>query len=288
MYFTQRASIYVLLSIWCTSILISVPYLWLADYLTDPNQCHLNMDKFHLVYIYSMNTLFVFIPTISLTVLYLIIIAKIKKIGKNSYTNDSTSNITSKTDLNSIYNNEKKIIYRKSSACFFENKNNKRNAKLRSSNSSMNPPKIKIVFKKYPSEHGTPREKIYLIPNKMLNKSIEIDSKITAVDSKSNGRKLSFTIILTVTFFCCQLPIRIFICWANWKNTFSPVLIDENKTENIESYYHVDLISRSTTLMYYLHCVSNPIIYNIFSFKFRKAFLFVVKNLFSFKKISQY
>lgn len=285
-FFTKKTSAYVLVSIWCTSILISMPYLWMANYITDPKQCHLNMEKFHLVYVYSINILFIFIPTLSLTVLYIIMIVKIKKISKNFYSSDNPSNITTKTDLNSNFNNEKILIHRQSSACYFESNNKKlkssKHVKLHKNNDTISPPKLKVVFKKYPhrnSERQSSRERIYLIQNKISINNNEIDEN----DSKSNVRKLSFTIVLTVVFFCCQLPIRIFICWANWKNNFSPILMDDHETESTEDFYHIDLISRSTTLIYFLHCVSNPIIYNALSIKFRNAFIFIVKNLFSFK-----
>jgi hypothetical protein len=210
-------------------------------------------------------------------------IVKIKKVGKNFYSSDNPSNITTKTDLNSNFNKEKILIHRQSSACNFDHNNKKlkssKHVKLPKNNDNISPPKLKVVFRKYPhrnSERRSSRERINLIQNKISINNNENDEN----DSKSNVRKLSFTIILTIVFFCCQLPIRIFICWANWKNNFSPILMDEHDIESREYFYLTDFISRSTTLIYFLHCVSNPIIYNALSVKFRNAFIFTVKNLF--------
>jgi len=96
-----------------------------------------------------------------------------------------------------------------------------------------------------------------------------------------NTSKFNFTIVIsfvTLAFFCCQLPCRIFLLWSYLKHYFAPPLIQitENGEEPItvkNDLFYINLISNLSTLIYFLHCISNPIIYNILSIKFRKAFL---------------
>lgn len=94
--------------------------------------------------------------------------------------------------------------------------------------------------------------------------------------------KFNFTIVIsfiTLIFFCCQLPCRAFLLWSYLKHYFAPpppLTVTETGEEPItlkNDLFYINLVSHLTTLIYFLHCISNPIIYNILSIKFRKAFL---------------
>lgn len=96
-----------------------------------------------------------------------------------------------------------------------------------------------------------------------------------------NTSKFNFTIVIsfvTLAFFCCQLPCRIFLLWSYLKHYFAPPLMDAETSgasviEKENDLFYINLISHLSTFIYFLHCISNPIIYNILSIKFRKAFL---------------
>jgi hypothetical protein len=72
-------------------------------------------------------------------------------------------------------------------------------------------------------------------------------------------------------FFCCHLPIRIFIFWSYIANYLSPIVLNEANAINNFRVRLTDLISNIATLIYFLHTISNPIIYNFSSIKFRIA-----------------
>ena len=78
--FNERNSIIALLLIWLIAILISMPFLWMVDFIENPYQCQLNMSLLHLIYVIGMNVAFIFIPTIALSILYAFIIKKIKSV----------------------------------------------------------------------------------------------------------------------------------------------------------------------------------------------------------------
>jgi hypothetical protein len=97
--------------------------------------------------------------------------------------------------------------------------------------------------------------------------------------ANKHAGKINFTIILsiiTLCFFLCQLPMRIFLLWSYYKNYASPELISETASSeqiSTDTLFMIDVISNLTTLVYFLHCISNPIIYNLASVKFRKSFV---------------
>lgn len=99
-------------------------------------------------------------------------------------------------------------------------------------------------------------------------------------NSNLNTSKFNFTIVIsfvTLAFFCCQLPCRIFLFWSYLTHYFAPPpLINSNGEEPIavkNDLFMINLIANLTKFIYFLHCISNPIIYNLLSIKFRKAFL---------------
>ena len=91
--------------------------------------------------------------------------------------------------------------------------------------------------------------------------------------------KLKFTIIIstvTIVFFIFQLPVRIFLCWS-YLNHYMSIFVWKDELIDESNFYIVDLISHMTKLIYFMHCISNPIIYNVVSNKFRKAFIQFLK-----------
>ena len=103
---------------------------------------------------------------------------------------------------------------------------------------------------------------------------IQRELKIT---KNVHTNKINVTIlisILTLLFFFCQFPVRILIVWSYVQNYYSPVIIHNEIKYHVTktSSYIVDIFSDLLSLIYFFHCISNPIIYNILSTKFRNAF----------------
>ena len=94
--------------------------------------------------------------------------------------------------------------------------------------------------------------------------------------------KLKFTIVIsmvTLAFFCCQLPVRIFISWSYLTQYF--MIQPEHEEQPVkENLLFIDICLNTTKLIYFFHAISNPIIYNILSRKIRK----VILSLTTFKK----
>ena len=136
-----------------------------------------------------------------------------------------------------------------------------------------------------------------------MNISFDLLNKISLTNISNNltlnshakrvSNKINFTIILsiiTLIFFLCQLPIRIFLLWSfiwlyrnsnEYDFVMDKTLVSLNSSTTSNNYlfsqdsstHLTDIISNITTLIFFLHCISNPIIYNLASAKFRKTFL---------------
>lgn len=76
-------------------------------------------------------------------------------------------------------------------------------------------------------------------------------------------RNIMVLLLVTLLFYCCLLPLRIFLLWAYVNNFLETMVKDINL---------INAIANTVKVIYFLHCISNPIIYNILSTKFRKAF----------------
>ena len=127
-------------------------------------------------------------------------------------------------------------------------------------------------------------------------------SVVTSMNKSTIKNKINHTVavsMVALVFFFCQLPMRAFLLWSYITHTLNdaPAIEIENSMKlnasiiptndnlsmetsfeendsriGVESVHFIDFIAYSTTTIYYLHCVSNPIIYNLISIKFRKAF----------------
>jgi hypothetical protein len=117
----------------------------------------------------------------------------------------------------------------------------------------------------------------------IARRSYKRSTSLQIQQSIKRKKNLNFTIMITIVFFCCQLPIRIFLCWSYLLHYFKPIAMDYNQREDISYIYNINLLSQFTTLIYFLHCISNCIIYNILSIKFRRVFIKSFRNILFFK-----
>ena len=89
----------------------------------------------------------------------------------------------------------------------------------------------------------------------------------------NNNRRFTITIsIVSVVFYCCQLPTRFFLCWS-YANDRIEIIYANIDSQSLESFSSFSILSHTFNFIYFLHCVSNPIIYNLLSSKFRKEFI---------------
>lgn len=312
--FTEKNTKRSLFFIWVLSVCISIPFLFMAEYTKNPDQCQLNMSYAHLIYVLSLNFVFIFVPTIVLGFLYVYIIVKLKNhykqfvLSEENYANSgfrvntnrnystayksarhsSTSSQerasqatrqpidNSKAEKYTVINYEVKPAKK---LCIFCNSSTKKLEKHR-----------KIVFKRYESQssyhEAEKRESNKIVEDsnrlspvrreKSLKKESSINRKSTlASPTKAYNEKLKFTIVnsmVTLAFFCCLLPAKIFLFWSYILHYFFPVPMHDDTVVRDDDLYTINLISYCTSLIYFFHCISNPIIYNISSAKFRSAF----------------
>jgi hypothetical protein len=132
-----------------------------------------------------------------------------------------------------------------------------------------------------------------------LTNRLQRPMSITTATSERSAlsRKINHTIMIlmvAIMFFLCQMPMRIFLLWSYYSSSQQPHINMEHESNdtlfealnitvynrtagndiiNVESYFYITLTAHCTTIIYFLHCVSNPIIYNFVSIKFRKAFI---------------
>ena len=179
-------------------MVVSVPFFWMTEFFKNPNQCFLNVSKNDLAYVFGYNVFLIILPTIGLTIFYLMIIIKLKRRD--------------------------------------------------------------IPFGK-------------ILNLKALNSNPR--SSILAHQKLVRERRLSITLsLISVIFYCCQLPTRLFLCWSYINDTME-IDYEISDAKSLESFNLFNILSHVFALVYFLHCVANPVIYNLLSSKFRKSFMSV-------------
>ena len=209
----------------------------MVEYSTNPNQCQLSADLKDIVYILSYNIIVLFLPAIALTVLYIFIIIKLKKRNRNFCT------VIRLEKYSKSYTSSRGTIDSLYS-----------NNRLDSSSQNI---EDRLSF------------------NKDLScKKISILSRSSLSIQKSNLTIIF--LIMAIVFFCCQLPVRIFQCWSYLHFYTSSKNAGEGVVEQLSELElkFINILSQALSLIYFLHCISNPIIYNIQSSKFRNFLYF--------------
>lgn len=190
----------------------------MTDYITD--QCQLNMELIHIIYVLTLNVIFIFMPAVALIIFYILIIIKLEKHNKlmkehqlqcmNKFEQDTSQSLIKKKE------NEK------------------------SNKSGVNSQE----------------------QNEILN---------TMGDYKAKMRLILITYLKAFLFFSLHLPIKIFIFWSYINYYIHPVDLSEIDHNYDSKIQLTDLLSNIATIIYFLHCISNPIIYNFSSTKFINA-----------------
>lgn len=297
--FSSRNSIFTIVSIWLLASIVSSPFIFMTEYSSVVEQCWLNLSEIKLFYIFLFNIIFIFLPTIALGFLYIYIIINLRKhnrlfsisngqmglrihlrssipLRSNKYEkclNLSVSEIEKLKYAQSLKENKelkskeiKKPLHlwnkKRSRSCSFCFSGSKNNYECRCTKSQ------EIFLKNSNSSKSFTMGKPTNSKNLGFGKIKRLKPRYSAYN------KINFTVVIsliTLIFFCCQLPIRIFILWSNFKQFYSPPMFINNLASNDINL--INIISNLTTSIYFFHCISNPIIYNLLSAKFRRAFL---------------
>ena len=212
---------------------MATPFLWITNYEKSLDECDLDLTFVYLVYIISLNIIFVALPMIVLTYFYVCIIVKSKKNYKSIQKMFASMHI--KKERTSI--SSAKLSRQPSDASSF---------------------KISNIHNMSLSESLYNTEK---------EKSSSSTYKIKTKRQFKSTAKIS---ILTVLSFWCQVPIRLFTCWS-YMSAYSSRL-GQNYYESFigNNYTTIFIYFNISTIVYFLNFVFNCIIYNIFSVEFRK------------------
>ncbi|XP_013401650.1 growth hormone secretagogue receptor type 1 [Lingula anatina] len=79
---------------------------------------------------------------------------------------------------------------------------------------------------------------------------------------RTRKQVITMLIVIVFLFFLFHLPIRVVSLWVVYASK------EEMEALGLEGYYNLLAFAR---IMFYLHCATNPIVYNVVSTKFRMA-----------------
>ena len=219
--------------IWVLGVLMATPFIWITNYEKALDECDLNLTFVYLVYIISLNIIFVVLPMIVLTYFYIGIIIKSKKNYKSIQSMFAPIHIKmEKTSTSS--------------------------ARLSRQPSEVDPLKISNI------------QSMRLRENLDNNDKEKSSSSVFKLKAKQKFKSTAKISILTVLSFWCQVPIRLFTCWS-YTSAYSSKL-GQNYYESFigNNYKTIFIYFNVSTIVYFLNLVFNCIIYNIFSVEFRK------------------
>ena len=114
-------------------------------------------------------------------------------------------------------------------------------------------------------------EKKYELNGLEIMKRNKADSIVSNLKKSQNSNYSIVISIIAIVFYCGQLPLRIFLTWSYIHYYLNFVLDYHVNNENQLNIESINFIFRVSYLVYFLHCISNPIIYNFLSTKFRES-----------------
>lgn len=271
------------------------PFLWMANYNKDLDECDLNITYSYLIYIISFNVLFEFLPMLLLTYLYISIIRNTKKnysLFKNMFSLAKIRTKTIQTSHTQLsiqssvlnHNRTKKVVTFVSehlSTSVDQETNLHSEVLIEKDFNSEYMAKRSISTSKSSADFSN--SKYNRNNKKFIKRFIEttsvssVSSSLASMDiylrrrAKGKYKSAVQISILTILSFWCQIPIRLFICWSYLNSYFSK--FGNNYYENfIEKNYEIIIVCYNVfSLIYFLNIIFNCIIYNIYSDDFRKA-----------------
>ena len=309
----KKKTVLVICLLWLSSIIFSLPSISYTTYKLEYNSesnttlivCY--MDRSSLVYksyFTSFYFMFIFIPSIIMSVVYLIIIRKLKKLNKFVFSSES---VITRRRFNSghnsvrlsgdesanknsysmkdkyfadkeqelkikMYNENKEEICELGNAISKRSTNSKSINNDENSNTNNNVSNALKISEKPLFVSGMSLNDMHDLKYHNRNSKVKfnMESRTKSVVAK---RKLTITLcLISIAFFFCQLPIRCFQIF-NIFYEFESSNVEEN---DYIKFKILNIIFLFTKLLYFLHGMSNPIIYNLMSTKFRKSFKRVI------------
>jgi hypothetical protein len=300
-----------IVGLWVISIIISYPWTFYSSYYIDNSNdtveayCYIDRSKQSSKYFVATFTAgIIIIPTIFLSLVYVIIVRKLKKLNKSYFSHQPSQKENNKK-------NQKVIHFGKSSHSSHSSGAIKpyRGSRAHpadavdgdlysSPNSSSSSFSVKIYNSKTnlqsPSQLLKPlnscsktylntKSRSSLSKGELFNKATENSAKkfTTSTKNKVNDankskycknlitkRRQTITIcLISLAFFFCQIPIKIFQIF----NAFYEFVDNDDS-----KFLIINSIFLSSKFLFFLHGMSNPIIYNLMSTKFRKSFRNVI------------
>jgi hypothetical protein len=236
---------------WAFGVFISCPFFLMVEFTESPAQCELSiMKKTYLIYLIVLNAILIFVPMVGLFLLYIWMIIIMRK----KYILLFFSKLENELEIQN--SKIEKSTFNKSSIREIKNKESKFSSiKIRTFNQEENSVSSSKINSKRES-----------YANSLLFSHIDEKTHFSIKNKIKTIINISF---VTLAFFSCQLPIRVFLLWSYLHNYFTSI---EPEFITEERFNLINIISYLSTFIYFLHCISNPIIYNISSTKFRKAF----------------
>lgn len=243
---TKEISILVILLLWFISIIFSLPNIFLTSYNVEnfngtlvPYCYNDRTSRFARIYSSSFISVFVFIPSVILSLVYVSLIRKIRNINKFQMVNSNQKNIKKvKAENNSASN----LVYGS------------------------------LLFRNRYSDDS----RIFLC------RSSKGREKISCTNTLTNKHKQTITIcLISLAFFFCQIPIKIFQLF-NVFYEFEKVSVEND----LFRFKVMNTIFLFTKFLFFLHAMSNPIIYNLMSSKFSRSFrnVMLCKSIHSYNK----
>lgn len=287
---------------------MSMPFLWMTNYTESTNQCDLSITLGYLIYVISLNVVFVFFPMFSLLYLYICIIIKTKKnyytfikvfslIKNNTYKRrpqasdiscESLSNsyaIRKVSSLKRIFSSEPTSTHKETAVNYNYNTNTPNNNFLHENYNCKTTPTVSN-YNLSAKRLSKSSEDLYNSTRMSRNHKSSSTSSLASMDflirlkAKQKFKTTVKISTLTIISFWFQVPIRLFVCWSYVNTYLAKFNIDYFENFIGKNYNQINLFYNLATLVYFLHFVSNSVIYNIFSVQFRKAF----KSFWVFKK----
>lgn len=199
-------------------------------------------------------SVFLIAPSLLLIVIYILIVLKLRHLNRN----------LSQASHNNTYKNSHSHNYRD-----IRHQSSHETRTMSESYESLNDTITSTTMRM--SQPATPRELPSLIRNSP--NSISRNSRNNNYTQLIAKRKQTIMICcVSLTFFICQIPIKLFQIF----NTFYTFEKEISEEKAALRFQLLNIVFLSTKFLFFLHGMSNPIIYNLMSTKFNQSFRKVI------------
>ena len=266
-------------------MIVSAPLIRYTTFFTEEQNgtgaviveyCYIDRSSIYpKIYVSSFTAVFIFAPTIILSGVYIIIIKKLKQLNQCYFVHKSASGALN----NNINNNNKKRISWPTTDTLRLKRNKNKNLYVPDTELYTNPNSytMKVIYTPQSSKSVLANtQSSYIKSASKLdfnkNNSKQVKSEVGIKRKSMPGgrctygknliakRNQTITIcLISLAFFFCQIPIKVF-------QIFNAFYVFENSTQPADALFRfkiMNIIFLSTKLLYFLHGMSNPIMYEL-------------------------